>query len=108
MLDLEYFHGELQHREQIEIGVMHQIGHIAVHEQFARHQTDDFIGGDAGIGTADPQEFRVLLAHQGTEETGVFFLHLMAPLFVVGEKLRQGFHGRAFSISDPHDAGTAP
>jgi hypothetical protein len=61
MLDVQHIHGELDHRQAVEIGVHDDVRHVAVHEQVAGHQPDDFVRGHAAVGAADPEIRRRLL-----------------------------------------------
>jgi hypothetical protein len=63
-------HHDVLHLDHIDRELQHggEIGDIAVHEQFARIEIDDLIGGHAAVGAADPEVFRRLLAHQPLEE----------------------------------------
>jgi hypothetical protein len=58
-----------------------------VYEQITRQHADDFVGRYAGVGTADPQVFRCLLAGQLGEEFGIFLFDRIRPAFVVIKQL---------------------
>ena len=62
VFDFQHIDGELDHRETIQIGVDDDVGDVAVDEDFAGQQANDFIGGYAAVGAADPQVLGVLLA----------------------------------------------
>jgi hypothetical protein len=55
VFDIEHVDGVLQHRQTVEIGMHHDVRHVAMHEEFTRVETDDFIGGDPAVGAADPE-----------------------------------------------------
>ena len=83
--DLEDIDGELHHRQAIEIGVHDQIGYIAMNKQFTGQESDDFVGGDPAIGTANPEVFRGLLAGELEKEFRVDPSNLGGPSPVIGE-----------------------
>jgi len=62
MLDAQVVNSELQYRQAVEIRVHHHIGDIAVYEQLAGQQVNDFVGGHSAVGAANPQVFGILLA----------------------------------------------
>jgi len=81
----------------------HHVGDVAVHEQFAGQQSDDFVGWHAAIGTAYPKIIRRLLAHELGKEFGVLRGDLRGPDLVAIEQgleaaqrgvLRNGSMGR--------------
>ena len=55
---LQDVHRELHDRETIEIRVDHQVGDVAMDEEFAREDADNLVRGNAAVGAADPQIFR--------------------------------------------------
>ena len=83
VFDLEHVHCVLDHRQAIEVGVQHYVGHVAVHEQIPRQHADDLVGRHTGVGTADPQVFRSLLAGELGEEFGIFLFDRIRPSVVV-------------------------
>jgi TRAP-type C4-dicarboxylate transport system substrate-binding protein len=68
---LEDVDGELHHRQAVEVGVDHDVGHVPVHEQLAGQQVDDLVGGHAAVRAADPQVARRLLPGEAGEELRV-------------------------------------
>jgi carbonic anhydrase len=62
--------------------------HIAMNKQLAGHHAYHFVGWHPGIGTTDPQIFRVLLFTQRLEEAGVALFNFVAPFFIVGKQFR--------------------
>jgi hypothetical protein len=56
---------ELDHRQAVEVRVDDDVGDVAVDEQLARIEVDQLVGGNAAVGTADPQVFRSLLLEPG-------------------------------------------
>ncbi|MNE06119.1 hypothetical protein D3C80_987000 [compost metagenome] len=83
VLDLEYVDRVLNHRQAVEVGVQHDVGHITVYEQIARQHADDLVGRHPGVGTTDPQELWGLLASQLGEEVRIFLLDRSGPTLVV-------------------------
>ena len=71
VLDLQQFHRELHHRQAVEVGVDHQVGDIAVHEQLAWQQADDVVGRHPRVRAADPQVLGRLQPRQAREEAGL-------------------------------------
>ncbi len=65
---LQHVDRELDHRQAVNVAVYHQVGHVAVDEQLARHQADDVVGRNAAVGAADPEKLRRLLFGQLVEE----------------------------------------
>jgi hypothetical protein len=64
VLHAQNLDGVLHDREAIEIGVHDEVRHIAVDEDFAGLEPDDFVRGDAAVRAADPQVARRLLARE--------------------------------------------
>ena len=87
VFDLEYVNRVLNHRQAVEVGVQHHIGHVAVYEQIARQHADDLVGRHPGIGTADPQVLGSLLASQLGEEVRIFFGDRVSPALVVVDQI---------------------
>ena len=83
VLDLEHIHRVLDHRQAIEVGVQHHVGHVAVHKKIARQHADDLVGRYPRIGAADPEKLRSLLARELGEKLRVFFLDRSGPALVV-------------------------
>ena len=105
VLHLQHIHGELQHRQQVQVGVIHQIGHVAVHKQLAGHQPHHLVGRYARVRTANPQILRTLLFAQRLEEARVLLLDVVAPLLVVAEEFGKGFHGLSLHSWTGRQAG---
>ena len=84
VLHLDDIYGELQHRKIIGVLWRGEIGDIAMDEQFAGRQVHDLIGGNAAVGTADPQILRTLLALQPLEEFRIQRNHAFRPGPVIG------------------------
>jgi hypothetical protein len=82
----------LDDRQAISVGVVDDIGDIAMDEDLAGHEVDDLIGGDAAVRASDPEEFGRLLCGKLAEETGVIVLHPVRPSPIVPEQFAQGPH----------------
>ena len=87
MTDFQHVDGELQHRQAIEISVDHHVGDVAVHEHFARRQTNDLVGGHATVGAADPQILGRLLGGQSQKKLGLLSSDFSRPRAIVLEEL---------------------
>jgi hypothetical protein len=66
--------------------VDYQVGHIAVHEYFARIETDNLVGGHAAIGATDPQVFGRLTFGETLEEPWVAVGNSRRPLLIFVEQ----------------------
>jgi hypothetical protein len=92
MLDLKHIDRVLQNRKTIHIRMNDQIGHVAMDEEFAGQQPDDFVGRHPAIGASDPEIFRVLLKGERLEESRIPPNHPPGPKPVVGEQRLNCFH----------------
>jgi hypothetical protein len=102
VLHLEVIHGELDHRQRIQVRGHHHVGHVAVHEHFARLQPGDLVGRHPAVRAADPQVFGCLLLRQVAEEVGALLHHLGGPgAVVVDEELDIGGHARMVAKGRP-------
>ena len=68
------------------------VGDVAVDEDFAGQQANDFVGGYAAVGAADPQVLGVLLAGEFLKKLRVALGDLGRPSFILGEEVRQVCH----------------
>ena len=82
----------LDDRQTISVGVVDEIGDIAMHEDLAGHQVDDLVGGNAAVGASDPEELGRLLCGEPAEETGVLVFHAARPAPIVPEQFAQQPH----------------
>src|SRR5262249_10348379 len=71
VLHLQDVGGELKPGEVGRILRRRQIGNVAMNEQFARIEPDDFVGWDTAVRAPDPKIFRRLLAGETLEETRI-------------------------------------
>jgi hypothetical protein len=97
VLDLEDVDGKLHDREAIEIRMYDDIPDVAVNEQLAWKQPDNFIRGHPAVGTTDPQVLGRLLSGELCEEAGMRAGDSRCPLPVVAEQMLEIVHGRSFS-----------
>src|SRR5688572_11753521 len=87
VLHLEDVHGELHHRETVEIRVHHHVGDVAVDEDVARQQPHDLVGRHPAVRATYPQIGGRLLARQFGEEFRILAPDLLGPFTVVLEQL---------------------
>ena len=71
VLHLQHVDGELEHGQIVGVLGRGEIGDVAVHEQLARIEVHDLVGGHAAVGAADPQILRRLLPLEALEEAGI-------------------------------------
>src|SRR5438067_167651 len=64
VLNVQHFDRELHHRKAIEIRMHDDVGDVAMHEQLAGSESDDFICWHPTVGAADPQIVGRLLGRQ--------------------------------------------
>ena len=102
VFDLQHFHRVLEHAEHVEVGVDHQIGHIAVDEYFARVGLCDLVGWHPAVGTPDPEVIGLLDVDQAGEIVRVLLNFFVRPVFIGGEESFVLFHG--FSCQHCFDA----
>ena len=89
VFDLEDVHGELQHGKTIEVGVYDDVGDVAMDEQLAGHQVDDFVRRHPAVRAADPEVLGRLLAQQLLEEARILIRHPLRPAAIVLEQVLQ-------------------
>jgi hypothetical protein len=68
-----------------------------MNEELTRLEPDDFVGRDAAVGAADPQEFRRLLRQQRLKEGRVLFADPLRPGTIVLEEFRKRTHRQSTS-----------
>jgi hypothetical protein len=90
--DGQNFHSILHHGHAIRIVRRHDVGHIAVDEQFPWRQTDDFVRRNAAVGTTDPQVIRCLDVAQTIEKMRIASGLPGRPFAVVGEQIVETRH----------------
>ena len=71
VLHLQHIDGELEHGQIVGVLGRGEIGDVAVHEELARIEVHDFVGGHPAVGAADPQILGRLLPLEALEETRV-------------------------------------
>src|SRR5262244_884986 len=67
--NMQHIDSVLNHRKTIRIIQRDNIRNITMNKEFARQQSDNFVGRDATICAADPQIFRRLLPRKLLEKT---------------------------------------
>jgi hypothetical protein len=73
---------------------------VAVDEELTGEEPDDFIGGDAAVGAADPEVVGILLRFEAREEVGTLGDAPAGPRAVVLKEIGKGTHENAES-EDP-------
>ena len=97
--------GEFDGRRTAQVGRLHLVGDVAMHEDFAGGESDEFVRGHAGVRAADPEEFRLMDVFQALEEEGVARTHGLGPGAVVGDQgvdFRGTEHGGSFLQGAAH------
>jgi len=87
VLDLEYFHRELDYRKAIQVRVNYNVGNVSVNENFAWLEIDDLIGRNAAVGAADPQVLGGLLLGELGKKARVFPSDGICPFKVLVQKV---------------------
>lgn len=64
VLHPQHIHGKLQYGKIISVLRRGEIGDISMHEQLARVEADNLVGGDSAVRAADPKVSGRLLAFQ--------------------------------------------
>jgi len=72
--------------------VNYNVRYVAVHEEFTRQQTYDFVGRHSAVRAADPEIVGRLLADQFAEEFGISGRDLFGPSAVAIEQRAQASH----------------
>ena len=63
-----------------------------MHEDLARHDSDELVSGHAAVGTADPEEFGLVLVFQLAKKSRNILFDVLRPGLVVVEQLADLFH----------------
>ena len=84
--------GVIQHREDVHVAGVDDVGDIAMDEDLTGIETQHVIRGDATVGTADPQIFGRLLLRQPPEEAGVLLRLAVRPGDVPVEEVIKADH----------------
>ena len=82
VLNLEHIDRVLDDAQGVEVRVHQEIGDIAVYKQLTREQINEFVGGHAAVGTAQPHVSGFLLCQQSGEEARAVQLRIRSPLTV--------------------------
>ena len=83
MRNLEHLHRILNDAETIEVRGDHLIGDVAMRKYRPGTRVDDYVGGNAAVGTADPQKFRFLIGREAIEVAGIALPNLFGPGLVL-------------------------
>ena len=81
--NFEDVNGVLDGREAIEVGQGDDVCDVAVNEDLAWLQANDFVGWHPAIRASNPQKFWNLLLGECFEELGLFFAHSQRPAPIV-------------------------
>ena len=87
VLDAEDIDAELEAGEAVQVGVDDDVGDVAMDEKFAGTEVDDGVGGNAGVGAADPEILRRLLLGESSKKGGIVGVDLGGPAAVVGDEM---------------------
>ncbi len=79
MFDLEYIDCILYDGQTVEVGMQNDVCDIAMNEQLARQQIDDFIGRNPAVGAAYPQIFGCFAVRTADERSPGFPLSSVRP-----------------------------
>ena len=95
--DNNMFHSQHLNRvlqDGMDVGIKrrHDIGDVAVYEQFPWTEANDLVGRHAAIGAADPQIVRRLLARQFGKKLRILSVDLVGPGLVALEEIFEGAH----------------
>jgi hypothetical protein len=94
VLDLQDLDRVLHNRQHVEVGMDDEVRDVAVDEELARLDAGDFLRRDAAVGTADPQELRLLDTGRAREEITAQVHLVLDPGLVVQEQAFVAFHQR--------------
>ena len=89
----QHLDGVLDHGQAIQVGVDHEVGDVAVDEDFAGGEAENLVGGNAAVGATDPKELRRLDGGKAIEKAGVGGLHAARPFAIIFEKQFKIWHG---------------
>jgi hypothetical protein len=94
VLHLEDVDRVLEYRQAIDVGVLDDVGDVAMHEHLARCPPDDLVRGHAAVGAADPQEVWRLDVLEPAEELRVVGHGIGRPASIRGKALFEHVHAR--------------
>jgi len=90
--DFEDVHGKLHHGKAVEVGMNDDVGDVAMNEQLAGQQADNFVGGHAAVGAAYPQVRGGLLAGKLEEEIRILLRDPSGPGFIAVKQFFEILH----------------
>jgi len=82
VLDAEVLDAVLHDAEQADVGLVDDVGDVAVGEDVAGLEAEDGGLRDAGVGAADPEDLGRLALTAFGKEVGVFLGRLLGPTLV--------------------------
>jgi hypothetical protein len=85
VFDFQVEDGKLDNREQADVGVVDDVGDVAMDEDVARFAAQDGRLGHSRVRAADPENRRRLAFGAGGEEVGVFGADFLGPFLVAVE-----------------------
>ena len=100
VLDAEDIDAELEAGEAVQVGVDDDVGDVAMDEKFAGTEVDDGVGGNAGVGAADPEILRRLLLGESSKKGGIVGVDLGGPAAVVGDEMLKVRHAALLRGTD--------
>src|SRR5690606_8678194 len=86
VLNLEDVHCVREYAEQVQIGVHHDVGDVAMYEYLTRLGARDGVRRDTTIGAADPQESGALVSRAAFEEFRILSVLELCPSLVLQQQ----------------------
>jgi hypothetical protein len=102
VLDLQHLHRVLYHRQHVDVRGRRLVGDVAVHEQLARLQPHDLVGGHPRVRAPDPQVLRGVDVHQPLEVPRVLLDAVLRPHAVVLHYGLEVVHQRRLRTEEGH------
>ncbi len=93
MFHFQHIDRELNYAKAVQVGVHHDVGHIAMHEKLAGQQTDNLIGRDATVRASNPQVFGRLLSREFFKKFRIASADIVRPGLVLIEQVTKRSHG---------------
>ena len=93
VFDLQVQQGKVENCRNVDVVEGHDVGNVAMHKQRARPRVGDDVFADTGVGTANPEHFRLLLFGNRVVVVLVGSVFVAAKLRVAG-KYRIDHRGR--------------
>jgi len=80
--------------------VHHDVGDVAMHEEFSGQEIDDFVGGYSAIRATDPKVGRRLLLGKTRKKIRILALDIFRPCFVFGKEMIEMRHRHALGAGN--------